>query len=154
MDAQTLTIASSKSSSSDLLSSRSRNKREGREHSLLIASYSNQDALVTLCHPPPTKRLKLKRVVTMPTEQPPCHGHGLIIDALPNHIISDILFEYLDQTPKQLSILRSKYMTHNLHHASLLQISCDPMLTIVSLIIKCRCMHCFLFHDKWFFQSA
>ncbi|KAL7552880.1 hypothetical protein ACHAWF_018498 [Thalassiosira exigua] len=32
---------------------------------------------------------------------------ALLVDALPNHIVSDVLFRYLDQSPKQLLILRS-----------------------------------------------
>lgn len=92
-----------------------------QHHSILSASCSNHSATISLCYPP-TKRFKLERAVTTQ------HGNDMI-NALPNHIVSDILFECLDQTPKQLSTLRSEYMTRIMHHAFLPHITCDPMLT-------------------------
>ena len=71
---------------------------------------------VTSCHPkkmchlqghhPPTKRLRRASPPTTKPRNKRCKSQ--MIKCLPNHIISNILFNYLDQSPRQLSTIRSE----------------------------------------------
>ncbi|KAL7530519.1 hypothetical protein ACHAXR_003539 [Thalassiosira sp. AJA248-18] len=56
------------------------------------------------CHPP-TKTKRLKRLKR--TDIRPLSDGSQMVKVLPNHIISHVLFGYLNQSPKQLSTIRS-----------------------------------------------